>query len=122
VKPNPRVQIHQYNDPEILEFFNEHRVQYRLLGDHLFVIRSRGRDLAAGPGDWLRTAADAEVEVQRGDYARRARQAIERARQARAQRQPASRATGTPRRKKRARQALGAERRLSEAPRSGRRG
>lgn len=26
-----RVQIHQYNDPEILEFFNGHGVEFRLL-------------------------------------------------------------------------------------------
>jgi hypothetical protein len=122
MEPSRRVQIHQYNDPEILEFFNEQRVRYRLVGDHLFIIRSRGRDVAAGPGDWLTTAADGEAEVERGDYARRARRAIESARQAHAQRQPASRAAGTPRRKKQTRQALGAERMLTEAPRSGSRG
>ena len=82
----PRVQIHQYNDPEILEFFNAHRVQYRLIGDHLFIVRSRGRDVAAGPGDWLAISSDGEVEVQRGDYARRARRAIVKARQARRER------------------------------------
>ena len=43
-----RVQIHQYNDPEILEFFIRHRVEFRLVGDHLFIIRSRKRDVAAG--------------------------------------------------------------------------
>lgn len=73
----PRVQIHQYNDPEILRFFNEHRVLYRLVGDHLFIVPSRGLDVAAGPGDWLTTGADGEVEVRRGDYARRAQQAID---------------------------------------------
>jgi hypothetical protein len=82
----PRVQIHQYNDSEILEFFNAHRVQYRLIGDHLFILRCRGRDVPAGPGDWLAISADREVEVQRGDYARRARRAIEPARQARRER------------------------------------
>ncbi len=80
------VQIHQYNDPEILEFFTEHRVQYRLVGDHLFIIRSHGHDVAAGPGDWLSATADGEVDVHRGDYARRAQQAILRARRARAHR------------------------------------
>ena len=118
MEPGPRVQIHQYNDPEILEFFNEHRVRYRVVGDHLFIVRSRRREVAAGPGDWLTTAADGEVEVQRGDYARRARRAIERAMQARAKRQAASRPTGTPRPKKQPRRALGAERMRSEVPRS----
>jgi hypothetical protein len=84
MQPGRLVQIHQYNDPELLEFFNEHRVQYRLVGDHLFIIRSRGHDVAAGPGDWLSTAADGHVDVHRGDYARRAQQAILRARRARA--------------------------------------
>ncbi|HLY50670.1 MAG TPA: hypothetical protein VKR21_15885 [Solirubrobacteraceae bacterium] len=78
------VQIRQYNDPEILEFLNGHRVQYRLLGDHLFVIRSRGNDLAAGPGDWLTSTPTGRVEIRRGDYARRAQRAIERARRGRA--------------------------------------
>ncbi len=81
------VRIRQYNDPEILEFFNKHGVQYRLLGDHLFVIRSGGRDLAAGPGDRLSIAADGQVQIQHGDYASRARRALERARQARIRRQ-----------------------------------
>ncbi len=84
-----RVQIHQYNDPEILEFFCKHIVGYRLVGDHLFIIRSRGQDVAAGPGDWLMVAPDGDVDVKRGDYARRARQAIERVRRARTQRDPA---------------------------------
>ena len=78
-----RVQIHQYNDPEILEFINGHGVEFRLVGDHLFIIRSRRRDLAAGPGDWLVVASDGEVEVERGDYALRAQRAITRARRAR---------------------------------------
>jgi len=78
----PRVQIHQYNDPEILAFFNAHGVAFRLVGDHLFIIRSRDRDLAAGPGDWLAVAQDGAVEVQRGDYAVRAQRAIARARSA----------------------------------------
>ena len=81
-----RVQIRQYNDADILEFFDTHRVEFRLLGDHLFIIRSRSRDLAAGPGDWLGTGPDGEVEVQQGDYARRARQAITRAKSARRER------------------------------------
>jgi hypothetical protein len=71
-----RVQIHQYNDPEILEFFNSNGVVFRLLGDHLFVIRSRETDIAAGPGDVLVVAQDGEVEVQRGDYALRVQRAI----------------------------------------------
>jgi hypothetical protein len=79
----PRLQIHQYNDPEILEFFNGHGVKFRLAGDHLFIIRSRKRDLAAGPGDWLVVAPDGEIEVEPGDYARRAQQAIRRAKNAR---------------------------------------
>jgi hypothetical protein len=89
----PRVQIHQYNDPEILAFFNAHGVQYRLIGDHLFIIRGRGGDVSAGPGDWLAISADGEVEVQRGDYARRARRALLGARQARRERDLDHRAT-----------------------------
>jgi len=81
------VQIHQYNDPEILEFFNGNGVQYRLLGDHLFIIRSRGRDLAAGPGDRLTIGVHGEVEVHDGHYAQRAQRAIWKARQARTQQQ-----------------------------------
>lgn len=69
----PQVQIHQYNDPEILEFFNRHRVQYRVVGDHLFIIRAGGREIAAGPGDSLTTSASGAIEVRRGDYLRRAR-------------------------------------------------
>jgi hypothetical protein len=78
------VQIRQYNDPEILEFLNDHRVRYRLLGDHLFLVRSRERDVAAGPGDWLSTTPAGEVEVRHGDYARRAQRAIDSARRGRA--------------------------------------
>jgi len=74
-----RVQIHQYNDPEILEFFMRHGVEYRLVGDHLFIIRGRESELAAGPGDWLVAGPDGEVEVERGDYALRAHRAISRA-------------------------------------------
>ena len=81
-----RVQIHQYNDPEILEFFIGHGVEYRLVGDHLFIIRSRNQDVAAGPGDWLVFAPDGEVEVERGDYALRAQRAITKARLARRER------------------------------------
>jgi len=82
-----RVQIRQYNDPEILEFFNAYRVQYQLIGDHLFIIRCRGDEVAAGPGDWLSISADGEVEVHRGDYAGRARRAALRARQVRRERE-----------------------------------
>jgi hypothetical protein len=82
----PRVQIHQYNDPEILEFFNAHHVEYRLVGDHLFIVRGPRGDAAAGPGDWLTVSAEGEIEVQPGDYGRRARQAIVTARQARRER------------------------------------
>jgi hypothetical protein len=78
VIPN-RVQIHQYNDPEILEFFIKYEVEYRLAGDHLFIIRSRNSELAAGPGDWLVAGPSGEVEVERGDYALRAQRAISRA-------------------------------------------
>ena len=81
-----RVQVHQYNDSEILEFFNRHGVEFRLVGDHLFIIRSRKSDLAAGPGDWLVAGPDGEVDVQRGDYALRAQRAITRARKARRER------------------------------------
>jgi hypothetical protein len=70
-----RVQVHQYNDSEILEFFNRHGVGFQLVGDHLFIIRSRNSDLAAGPGDWLVAGPDGEVDVQRGDYALRAQRA-----------------------------------------------
>jgi len=87
-----RVQIHQYNDSEILEFISAHGIQHRLIGDHLFIVRSRGRDVAAGPGDWL-TFSSGEVEVQRGDYARRARQAMVGARRARRAQDRVSRAT-----------------------------
>ncbi len=86
MKVIPRVRIHQYNDPEILEFFNAHRVKFDLIGDHLFIIRSGKEDLAAGPGDWLVVAPDGEVEVEEGDYALRARRAITRARKARRER------------------------------------
>jgi hypothetical protein len=86
MKVIPRVQMHQYNDPEILEFFNGYGVEFRLVGDHLFVIRSRERDVAAGPGDWLVVAPDGEVEVERGDYARRAHRATTRAENARRER------------------------------------
>ncbi len=76
---NHRIQIHQYNDYEILEFFNRNRVVYRLVGDHLFIIRSHGEDAGAGPGDWLTATADGEIDVERGDYGRRMRNAIARA-------------------------------------------
>ena len=81
-----RVRVHQYNDSEILEFFNRHGVEFQLVGDHLFIIRSRKSDLAAGPGDWLVAGPDGEVDVQRGDYALRAQRAITRARKARRER------------------------------------
>ena len=88
-----RVEIHQYNDPEILEFFNAHHVDFRLVGDHLFMIRTRARDVAAGPGDSLFIAADGEVDVKRGDYRRRAERAITRARRMRTERSPLVQAT-----------------------------
>lgn len=77
-----RIQIRQYNDPEILAFFNAHGVEFRLVGDHLFVIRSRETDVAGGPGDWLVVAPDGEVEVEPGDDALRAQRAITRAKDA----------------------------------------
>ena len=86
MKVIPRVQIHQYNDPDILEFFNAHGVEYELIGDHLFIIRSRKRDLAAGPGDWLVVAPDGEAEVEGGDYALRAQRATTSAKNARRER------------------------------------
>lgn len=115
-----RVQIHQYNDPEILEFFNEQHVEYRLVGDHLFIIRSRGRDMAAGPGDWLTAAGDGEVRVQRGDYARRAQRAIERARLASPERRVGFAATEMRDAKARATEVCGgsAEQVLTEVPES----
>ncbi len=70
-----RLQIHQYNDPEILAFFIQYAVDYDLAGDHLFIIHGRESDLAAGPGDWLVARPDGEVGVVRGDYALRARRA-----------------------------------------------
>lgn len=72
--PPTRLQIHQYNDPEIVHFFNECRVKYDLVGDHMFVIHCRTGKRAAGPGDWLVARPDGEVEVELGDYAMRARQ------------------------------------------------
>lgn len=69
-----RLQIHQYNDWEILEFFHAHGVEFGLVGDHRFTIRSRETNVVAGLGDWLSVAADGEVEVQRGADARRAPQ------------------------------------------------
>lgn len=89
----PRVQIHQYNDPAILEFFINSAVEYRLMGDHLFIIRSRGHDVAAGPGDWLVVRPDGEVDIERGDYALRAEQAIANAKHIRRKRTRALQAT-----------------------------
>jgi hypothetical protein len=60
-------------------FFIKYEVEYRLAGDHLFIIRSRNSELAAGPGDWLVAGPSGEVEVERGDYALRAQRAISRA-------------------------------------------
>ena len=88
-----RVQVHQYNDSEILEFFNRHGVEFRLVGDHVFIIRSRKSELAAGPGDWLVARPDGEVDVQRGDYALRAQRAITRTWKARRERSNAIQAT-----------------------------
>ena len=81
-----RVQVRQHNDSRLLEFFNTHGVEYELAGDHLFIIRSREMDMAAGPGDWLVVGPDGEVDVERGDYARRAQRAIARASNARRER------------------------------------
>ena len=75
-----RIQVRQYNDPELLGFFNEYGVEYDLIGDHLFIIHGRKRDLAAGPGDRLVVRPDREVDVERGDYALRAQRAITRSR------------------------------------------
>jgi hypothetical protein len=88
-----RIQVRQYNDPELLGFFNECGVEYDLVGDHLFIIRSRKRDLAAGPGDWLVAGPDDEVDVERGDYALRAQRALTRARNARRKRSKVVQAT-----------------------------
>jgi hypothetical protein len=81
-----RIQVRQCNDSELLGFFGEHGVAYDLIGDHLFIIRSRKRASAAGPGDWLVARPDGGVEVERGDYARRAQRAITTARNARRER------------------------------------
>ena len=88
-----RVQVHQHNDSGLLEFFNTHGVEYDLTGDHLFIIRSREMDLAAGPGDWLIVGPDGEVDVERGDYALRAQRAMTRARNARRERSNVVQAT-----------------------------
>jgi len=88
-----RVQVHQHNDSGLLEFFNTHGVEYDLTGDHLFIIRSREMDLAAGPGDWLVVGPDGEVDVDRGDYALRAQRAMTRARNARRERSNVVQAT-----------------------------
>ncbi len=112
------VEIHQYNDPEILEFLNEHRVEYRLVGDHLFVIRERGCDVAAGPGDRLMIAADGEVEVHRGDYAQRAQRAILKARQARRQLRHGLRGTGDAEKRAAEAHRESAQQTLTEVPES----
>ena len=82
-----RVQIHQYNDPEILEVLNAHQIDFRMAGDHLFILRGASRELAAGPGDWLAITPGGELEVISGDYALRARLALRRARKARRDRE-----------------------------------
>jgi len=89
----PRVQIHQYNDPEILEFFNGHGVDFRLVGDHLFVIRTRTGELPAGPGDWLAVGPDGEVQVEWGNYRLRAQRAMTSVTNARRERTNAVEAT-----------------------------
>ena len=71
-----RLQIHESNDVEILEFFNAHGIEFGLVGDHRFAICSRETDVVAGSGDWLSVAADGEVEVEREADARRTQQAI----------------------------------------------
>lgn len=71
-----RLPSHHANGPQA-------RVEHRVVGDHLFIICSRGRELQAGPGDWLVAGADGAVEVERGDYRRRAERAIRRAKAAR---------------------------------------
>lgn len=88
-----RVQVHQYNDSLLLEFFNTHGVEYDLTGDHLFIIRSREMGIAVGPGDWLVVGPDGKVDVERGDYALRAQRAITKARKARRERSNVVRAT-----------------------------
>lgn len=82
-----RVQIHQYNDPEVLEFLNAHRIDFRMAGDHLFILRGASRELAAGPGDWLTITSGGELGVIRGDYALRARRALRQARKVRRERE-----------------------------------
>jgi hypothetical protein len=82
-----RVRIHQYNDPEVLEFLNAHSIEYQLAGDHLFILRGARGDLAAGPGDWLAVTPGGELELTRGDYALRVRLAVRRAEKARRERE-----------------------------------
>ena len=87
------IQIHQYNDPEILEFFNKYGIEHDLVGDHVFIIHSRKSDLAAGPGDWLVVRRDGGVDVQRGGHELRAQRAITKASTARRERSRVVQAT-----------------------------
>jgi hypothetical protein len=76
----PWIQIRQYNDRQIVEFFESHWVDFRQVGDHLFIIDSRGEEVRARPGDWLVVAADGQVEVERGGYSRRSQRFASRSR------------------------------------------
>jgi hypothetical protein len=59
------IQIRQWNDPELLAFFNVNAVEYRLVGDHMFIIHSADGNVAAGLGDWLTLGADGQIAVTR---------------------------------------------------------
>ncbi len=61
----PTIQIRQWNDPELLAFFNANAVDYRLVGDHMFIIHCAEGNVAAGLGDWLTLDADGQIAVTR---------------------------------------------------------
>ena len=77
----PKVQIRQFNDWDVLAFLNAHDIKYSLTGDHMFVIHGLGRDMRAGPGDWLCLQPDGDVDVERGVFALHAQRAIDEAHQ-----------------------------------------
>ncbi len=77
------VQIRQHNDWDILDFFNTNDVKYSLIGDHMFIVHGRKRDMHARPGDWLSIGRDGDVEVESGVFDLHAQHAIEQAHQGR---------------------------------------
>jgi hypothetical protein len=64
------IQIRQWNDSELLAFLNTNAIEYRLIGDHMFIIHTADGNVAAGLGDWLTLRSDGAVAVKRGDRAR----------------------------------------------------